>query len=238
MAELKKLPPRVTRFTFLRNGMRALVGTVLGVSGGWSAFGARRKNTVWQIDPMKCVQCEHCSTSCVVAPSAVKCVQSYSICGYCQLCFGYFQPNAPELTAAAENQLCPTDAITHSQMDMEHFLAIPRELNVGKKEGFDLVRARRSQRNFKDKKIPQQDMEELVELCRYIPTGSNRQTLEIVVDKKTRLPRAFTVGGDQPIMQMNFTNYEKLKQIDPALFEYTPPEGAQVMDLSTMPGAQ
>ena len=74
-------------------------------------FGARRKNTVWQIDPDKCVQCEHCATECVVSPSAVKCVQSYPICGYCRLCFGYFQPNAPELTAAAENQLCPTGAI-------------------------------------------------------------------------------------------------------------------------------
>ncbi|MFK5924532.1 MAG: ferredoxin [Verrucomicrobiota bacterium] len=111
MAELVKEPEKITRFTFLRNGMRAFVGLTLGVIGGWTAFGARKKNTVWQIDPMKCVQCEHCSTSCVVSPSAVKCVQSYSICGYCQLCFGYFQPEAPELTSAAENQLCPTDAI-------------------------------------------------------------------------------------------------------------------------------
>jgi len=38
-------------------------------------------------------------------------VQSYPICGYCRLCFGYFTPNAPQLTSAAENQLCPTGAI-------------------------------------------------------------------------------------------------------------------------------
>ena len=111
MAVLHKEPQKITRFSFLRKAMRGFVGLMLGMVGGWSAFGARKKNTVWQIDPMKCVQCEHCSTACVVSPSAVKCVQSYSICGYCQLCFGYFQPNAPELTAAAENQLCPTDAI-------------------------------------------------------------------------------------------------------------------------------
>lgn len=111
MAELQKPPPKITRFTFLRKGMRVFVGLVLGVIGGWTAFGARKKNTVWQIDPMKCVQCEHCSTACVVSPSAVKCVQSYNICGYCKLCFGYFLPEASDLTADAENQLCPTDAI-------------------------------------------------------------------------------------------------------------------------------
>ena len=101
-------------------GRRAFVGNVarcagvIGLGGtavAWAALEGRSAETVWQIDPMKCVQCEHCATSCVVSPSAVKCVQSYSICGYCQLCFGYFQPNAPELTSAAENQLCPTDAI-------------------------------------------------------------------------------------------------------------------------------
>ena len=49
MAELVKEPEKITRFTFLRNGMRAFVGLTLGVVGGWTAFGARKKNTVWQI---------------------------------------------------------------------------------------------------------------------------------------------------------------------------------------------
>lgn len=101
----------VNRFDFLRQGFSRLAALGLGLVGGLAAYGARKKNTVWQIDPAKCVQCEHCATSCVMTPSAVKCVQSYPICGYCRLCFGYFQPNAPELTSAAENQLCPTGAI-------------------------------------------------------------------------------------------------------------------------------
>lgn len=104
-------PKTISRFDFLRQGISRLAAFGLGLVGGFAAFASRKKNTVWQIDPMKCVQCEHCATSCVLAPSAVKCVQSYPICGYCRLCFGYFQPNAPQLTSAAENQLCPTGAI-------------------------------------------------------------------------------------------------------------------------------
>jgi electron transport complex protein RnfB len=101
----------MSRFEFVRQGMGRLAAFGLGLVGGLAAFAGRRKNTVWQIDPTKCTQCEHCATSCVLTPSAVKCVQSYPVCGYCRLCFGYFQPNAPELTSAAENQLCPTGAI-------------------------------------------------------------------------------------------------------------------------------
>ena len=65
----------------------------------------------WQIDPYKCVQCGNCATECVLEVSAVKCVHSYEICGYCERCFGYFDPNTNEFNSAAENQLCPTGAI-------------------------------------------------------------------------------------------------------------------------------
>tara|TARA_B100000959_G_scaffold284089_1_gene354754 strand:- start:223 stop:873 length:651 start_codon:yes stop_codon:yes gene_type:complete len=102
---------KVNRIGFLRKATGWLVTFGLGVVGGLAAFGSRRRNTVWQIDPSKCTKCEHCSTDCVVSPSAVKCVQSYDICGYCRYCFGYFHPNYAGLTSAAENQLCPTDAI-------------------------------------------------------------------------------------------------------------------------------
>ncbi len=100
-----------TRFEFLKEGIGRLATLGLGLVGGMAFFRSRAATTVWQIDPAKCVHCEHCATSCVLTPSAVKCVQSYPICGYCRLCFGYFQPGAPALTSAAENQLCPTGAI-------------------------------------------------------------------------------------------------------------------------------
>jgi Na+-translocating ferredoxin:NAD+ oxidoreductase subunit B len=109
---MKPLPsPQLSRLEFFKQGIARLATLILGFLGGFSLFGSQRRNTVWQINPMKCAHCEKCATSCVLSPSAVKCVQSYPICGYCRLCFGYFQPHAPALTSAAENQLCPTGAI-------------------------------------------------------------------------------------------------------------------------------
>jgi electron transport complex protein RnfB len=47
----------------------------------------------------------------VLAESAVKCVQVYGICGYCDYCPGFHQPAARALDTGAENELCPTGAI-------------------------------------------------------------------------------------------------------------------------------
>lgn len=75
------------------------------------AVGGRDQNLVWQIDPEACTQCGKCATECVLGISAVKCVHEHKMCGYCELCFGYFVDQRSDDTTAAENQRCPTDAI-------------------------------------------------------------------------------------------------------------------------------
>lgn len=83
------------------------------VGGGLGAMAARLKagENVWQLDPAKCLRCGLCATSCVLPQSAVKCMQSFEICGYCDLCTGYFVPEPNGLNTGAENQLCPTAAL-------------------------------------------------------------------------------------------------------------------------------
>jgi electron transport complex protein RnfB len=43
--------------------------------------------------------------------SAVRCVNCFDLCGYCDVCTGYFEMNYTALDTAAENQACPTGAI-------------------------------------------------------------------------------------------------------------------------------
>jgi electron transport complex protein RnfB len=87
---------------------------------------------VWQLDPQLCIQCGRCATHCVLSPSAVKCVHAFSMCGYCNLCFGYFRPGAPALNKAAENQLCPTGAIRRKFVEDPYFeYTIDKALCVG-----------------------------------------------------------------------------------------------------------
>ena len=76
---------------------------------------------VWQIDPAKCIACGHCATYCVLPESAVKCVQAYAMCGYCDLCTAYLEPNAKVLDTGAENELCPTGAIERVFVEDPYF---------------------------------------------------------------------------------------------------------------------
>ncbi len=87
---------------------------------------------LWQIDPDKCIQCGQCATACVLPISAVRCVHGYAMCGYCELCGGYFRPEATVLDTGAENHLCPTGAVKRTFVEDPYFeYAIERELCVG-----------------------------------------------------------------------------------------------------------
>jgi len=102
----------MTRRSLLRAGLcgAGLVG-LGGAAAALAAKHGRTQNTVWQIDPARCIQCGKCATHCVLNPSAVKCVHAFAMCGYCELCTGYFEPEPNDLNTGAENQLCPTGAI-------------------------------------------------------------------------------------------------------------------------------
>jgi electron transport complex protein RnfB len=111
----------INRRDFIINSIR------LGIAAGLAAIGidlAKRTfagKTVWQLDPAKCVQCDRCSTACVLTPSAVKSVNVYNICGYCDLCDGYLKTGATELNTAAENLICPTSAISRKFVEEPFF---------------------------------------------------------------------------------------------------------------------
>ncbi len=102
------------RREFLKNALGCVAAmSVAGVSGA-AAMRARKDDYVWQIDPEKCTMCGRCATHCVLYPSAVKCVHSYAMCWYCDLCGGYHQPYTQDTDTAAEHQLCPTSAINRT----------------------------------------------------------------------------------------------------------------------------
>lgn len=97
---------KLDRRDFMRGA--AAVGFV---GATWAATGAKGEEKIWQLDPNKCTQCGRCETHCVLKPSAVKMMNQFNICGYCDLCFGYLQPGSREINTGAENLLCPTNAI-------------------------------------------------------------------------------------------------------------------------------
>jgi electron transport complex protein RnfB len=97
---------------------------VLAVGGGAGALLARQGRAgemVWQIDPTRCNQCGQCATHCVLDQSAVKCFHEFRMCGYCELCTGFFDPQPNELHEGAENQLCPVGALKRRFVEEPYF---------------------------------------------------------------------------------------------------------------------
>jgi len=112
---------KITRRGLLQGGLRGACLLSLGGAVGYLTSRSQADDMVWQIDPEKCNQCGNCATYCVLKPSAVKCVHSHKLCGYCERCFGYFNPDTDELTMAAENQQCPTGAIRRRFIESPYY---------------------------------------------------------------------------------------------------------------------
>ena len=118
MAEENSMIPRRE---FFRVGVRGVALAAVAGGTGYLATRSREARYVWQLDPSKCTQCGKCATNCVLKPSAVKCVHAFAMCGYCELCTGYFEPEPNALTTAAENQLCPVAAIKRTYVEDPYF---------------------------------------------------------------------------------------------------------------------
>ena len=85
-------------------GLTGLGGFMLGRKG-------RDNDLLWQIDPDKCIACKNCQIHCVLDTSAVKAVQCFALCGYCDICTGYLVEKYVSLDSGAEVELCPTGAV-------------------------------------------------------------------------------------------------------------------------------
>lgn len=120
MAE-EKSNKKIDRREFINNGLRFSLILGIGGLGGVLAQNTLGTEMVWQLDAAKCVQCGRCATDCVMSPSAVKLIHVYDMCGYCDLCGGYFRPEAKDRSTAAENQLCPTSAIERAFIEEPFF---------------------------------------------------------------------------------------------------------------------
>lgn len=123
---------RVTRRDFLKRGAIAAWVIALGGLAGLLFRRHRTRKWVWQLDPHRCVQCGRCATHCVLSESAVKCVHAYAMCGYCELCTGYFAPDPNALNTGAENQNCPTGAIRRTFIEDPYYeYTIDESLCIG-----------------------------------------------------------------------------------------------------------
>ena len=83
--------------------------------------------------------------------------------------------------------VCPSGAITHADLPLESFLPATKELPTPAViDGF--LNSRRSVREFKDRPVAHETLDELLDVARRAPTASNSQKLHwIVVDNAEKV---------------------------------------------------
>jgi len=119
----KRTSTPISRRRFLKICGTIAAGTAIAAVSGFSVARILRRDAdyYWQIDPAKCTFCGRCEQECVLSVSAVKCVHANRVCGYCDLCGGYYRANVKDLNTAAENLRCPTGAIRRKFVEDPYF---------------------------------------------------------------------------------------------------------------------
>jgi len=73
--------------------------------------------------------------------------------------------------------VCPANAVLNTRVDMQEFTEMV-DPGISAGQFTNLVRNRRSIRNYKDEPLKKEHIDKLLEIVKYIPTGSNKQSLK------------------------------------------------------------
>ncbi len=76
---------------------------------------------------------------------------------------------------------CPTAGLSHREMSTEKCPPLQKELRISVAQCEQFLRARRSIRTYKEQPVPQSELQKLIELARYAPSGHNSQSVECLV---------------------------------------------------------
>ncbi|NLN30675.1 MAG: 4Fe-4S dicluster domain-containing protein [Bacteroidales bacterium] len=130
-----------------------------------------------RIDYELCTRCDLCSRVCgsrriIIAEDKkpVKLVEAgCNDCGHCIA-------------------ICPVNAIVNTRVDMNAYTAVT-DPDISYEQFSNLVKNRRSIRNYRKTPLKQEHIDKLMEVARYIPSGSNKQLLKykFITDEKILL---------------------------------------------------
>jgi nitroreductase/NAD-dependent dihydropyrimidine dehydrogenase PreA subunit len=84
--------------------------------------------------------------------------------------------------------VCPNGALSHRDIAIQDCPPVRKELAIDEQQAVQLLRSRRSIRQYRDKPVEKEKIQRLIEIARYAPTGGNSQLVEwLVVTDRSRI---------------------------------------------------
>ncbi|WDP90375.1 MAG: nitroreductase family protein [Desulfobacter sp.] len=93
--------------------------------------------------------------------------------------------------------VCPTASLTHREIPVEHCPPVQKDLHLSAGHCEHFLRSRRSIRVYKNKAVPRNDLQRLIEMARYAPSGRNSQDAEwLVLENRDGLRKLAGIAVD------------------------------------------
>jgi nitroreductase/Pyruvate/2-oxoacid:ferredoxin oxidoreductase delta subunit len=139
-----------------------------------------------EIDKETCTKCGICTLMCGMIwgkkgdyPAQVPGTDEF--CMRCGHCVG----------------ICPTGSLTHQEMPPEQTPVVKKSLEITFDQCAQLIKSRRSIREFKDKDMPKEEIERIIDVARYAPTGHNFQDVRwLVINDRACMRKLAAIGAD------------------------------------------
>lgn len=139
-----------------------------------------------EINKEMCTKCGLCATQCNMIyfkegsyPRQVPGTDEYCMrCGHCVA-------------------ICPTGSLTHREMPEEQTPPLNKKLEISFEQCALLIKSRRSIRNYRDKTVPRAEIERIIDVARYAPTGHNMQDVQwLVINDRAYVRKIAAIGAD------------------------------------------
>ena len=92
---------------------------------------------------------------------------------------------------------CPTGSLRHRDMSAEQCPPIKKDFQLSAEHCEQFLRSRRSIREYKNKRVPREEISRLIEVARHAPSGHNTQCVEwLVLDNRDELKKLAGVVSD------------------------------------------
>ena len=93
--------------------------------------------------------------------------------------------------------VCPSGSLTHQESSVEPSAVLDNRLTVSFEQCAQLIRGRRSVREYKDKKVPKEEIQRIIDVARYAPTGHNNQEVQwLVINDPAMVKKLAAIGMD------------------------------------------
>jgi nitroreductase/Pyruvate/2-oxoacid:ferredoxin oxidoreductase delta subunit len=136
--------------------------------------------------------------------TCTKCNACAIACGACLIVpkendFPSFYPGADQFCMRCGHcvGVCPTGSIIHQEMPLEKCPPIVKKNEPSFGQVSQLIKSRRSIREFQDRPVPRKEIERIIDIARYSPTGHNAQEVQwLVIDDREELKKITAIGVD------------------------------------------